>query len=113
MGYLHLFLNTYTETEIHTLLYTNYTSLSFTADNFYDKAYLDNQFSLKADASQLTQFVTTDYLTTTYIKSVDLSTDHYNKTETDNMLLSYSTGSYVDFHFYTNTETDTLLADSI
>ena len=29
------------------------------------------------------------------------------------MLLSYSTGSYVDYTFYTKTETDTLLADKL
>ena len=37
----------------------------------------------------------------------------YNKTETGNMLLSYSTGSYVDDNFYNKTETDTLLADKL
>ena len=29
------------------------------------------------------------------------------------MLLSYSTGSYVDYNFYTKTETDTLQADKL
>ena len=29
------------------------------------------------------------------------------------MLLSYSTGPYVDFNFCTKTETDTLLADTL
>ena len=29
------------------------------------------------------------------------------------MLLSYSTGSYVDYNFYTKTETDTLFADKV
>ena len=29
------------------------------------------------------------------------------------MLLSYSTGSYVDYTFYTKTETDTLLGDKV
>ena len=38
---------------------------------------------------------------------------YYNKTETDNMLLSYSTGSYVDYRFYTKAETDTLSADKV
>ena len=32
-----LIVNTYTKTEIDTLLYTNYPSLTFTADNFYSK----------------------------------------------------------------------------
>ena len=29
------------------------------------------------------------------------------------MLLSYSTGSYVDYNFYTKTETDILLANKL
>ena len=37
-------------------------------DSFYDKSYLDNQFSLKADVSQLAELVTTVYLITKYIK---------------------------------------------
>ena len=57
------------------------------------KIYLDNQFSVKADVSQLTELVTTGSLTTKYANSVDLSTDYSKKTETDNMLLSYNTGS--------------------
>ena len=34
-------------------LMNNYASIALLADNFYDKTYLDNQFSLKADVSQL------------------------------------------------------------
>ena len=125
MSYLHLILNTYTKTEVDTQLtdymtligknfydktevdtkltdymttlsitetlinsLNNYATIAFLGYNFYDKLYLDNQFSLKANAS-----------------------NHYNKTETDNMLLSYSTGSYVDFNFYNKSDTDYLLAN--
>ena len=90
----------------------NYATITFIADNLYDKTYLDNQFSLKADVSELTSPVTTDYLELKYTNSVDLSTAYYNKTETDNMLLSYSSGSYVDYTFYNKTDTDNLLADT-
>ena len=45
--------------------------------------------------------------------SVELSTDYFKKTGIDNMLLSYSTGSYVDYNFYTRTETDTSLVDKV
>ena len=38
---------------------------------------------------------------------------YYNKTETDNMLLPYRTGSYVDYNFYNKTDTDNLLADKL
>ena len=86
--------------------YTNYPSLPFIANIFYDKAYLDNQFNLKADVSQLTEFVTTGCLNTNYTPSVELSADYYKKTDIDNMLFSYSTGSYVDYYFYNKTETD-------
>ena len=100
-----LILNTYTKTEIDTQLtdYTsitylqdnymttlsitealmnNYASITLLVDNFYDKAYLYNQFSLKADESEPTEHVTTAYLTTKHTNSVDLSTDSYNKTAT-------------------------------
>ena len=52
-----------TETLINSL--NNYATIAFLGDIFYDELYLDNQFSLKTDAS-----------------------NPYNKTETDNMLLS-------------------------
>ena len=91
-------------------LMNNYASLTLIGDNFYDELYLDNQFSLKADASNT---VTTNYLITNYTNTVDLTSVYYNKTETDNMLLSYSTGSYVDYNVYTKTETDILLANKL
>ena len=94
-----LILNTYTKTEVDTqltdymtssaisqTLMNNYASITFIVDNFYDKAYLDNQFSLKADLSELANLVTTEYLNAKYTNSVDLTTIYYNKTETDNML---------------------------
>ena len=49
-----------------------YASITPLVDIFYDEAHLDNQFSLKADVSQLTEFVTTDYLTTNYNNSVEV-----------------------------------------
>ena len=83
-------------------LMDNYASITLLVGNFYGGTYLDNQFSLKTDVSQLTELVTTGYLTMEYINSVDLSTYCYNEAETANMLLSYSTGSYVGYNFYTN-----------
>ena len=41
MSYQH-YLNTYNKTEVDTFLYTNYPSLSFTADNFYAKTEIDS-----------------------------------------------------------------------
>ena len=49
----------------------------------------------------------------TFTLSTQTGALHYHKTETGNMLLSYSTGSYVDYNFYTKTETDTFLADKL
>ena len=83
----HLQDNYMTTLSITETLMNNHATITFLVDNFYDKTYLDNQFSLKADVSQLTELVTTDYLTTKYTNSAKSSTDHYNKTETDNMLL--------------------------
>ena len=42
--------------------------------------------------------VTTDHLELNYTTSDDLTIDYYKKTDADNMLLSYSTGSYVDYN---------------
>ena len=57
-----LILNTYTKSKINTqltdymtssalseTLMNNYANITFIVDNFYDKAYLDNQFSLKSE----------------------------------------------------------------
>ena len=94
-----LILNTYTKTEIDTQLtdYTsfaylqckymttlsisetlmnNYASLTLIGDNLYDKLYVDNQFSLKADASNT---VTTNYLTTNYTNTVDVASAYYKQ----------------------------------
>ena len=91
-------------------LMNNYASLTLIGDNFYDELYLGNQFRLKADASNT---VTTNYLSTNYTNTVDLISVFYNKTETGNMLLSYSTGSYVGYNFYTKTDTGNLLTDKV
>ena len=47
-------------------LMNNYATITFLVDNFCDKTYLDNGFSLKADVSQLAELVTTGYLITKY-----------------------------------------------
>ena len=58
-------------------LMNNYASITLVGDIFYDKVYLDNQFSLKADVSTT---ATTDYLTTNYTNTVVLTSGYYNKT---------------------------------
>ena len=75
-----------TSLAISETLMNNYANITFIVDNFYDKTYLDNQFSLKTDVSELTNLVTTEYLNTKYTNTVDLTTVYYNKTETDVML---------------------------
>ena len=78
-------------------LMNNCASISLLDGNFYDKTYLDNQVSLK-DVSELTGLVTTGYLDLQGTNCVDLTTGCYKKTDIDHMLLSYSTGSYVDYN---------------
>ena len=53
------------------------------------------------------------HIDNTFISSTQTGALYYNKTETGNMLLSYSTGSYVDYTFYTKAGADTLLADKV
>ena len=44
---------------------------------------------------------------------MEIPTYSYKNTDIDNMLLSCSTGSYVDYNVYTKTETGTLLANKV
>ena len=53
------------------------------------------------------------YIDNTFISSTQTGAYYYNKTETGNMLLSYSTVSYVDYNFYNKTDTGNLLADKL
>ena len=48
-----LILNTYTKTEIDTLLYVNYPSPSFTDDNFYSNAEIDSTLSGHITSTQI------------------------------------------------------------
>ena len=57
----HLQGNYMTSISITETLMNNYATIALLDDNFYDQAHLDNQFSLKADVSQLTGLVPTDY----------------------------------------------------
>ena len=53
------------------------------------------------------------YIDNTFVSSTHTGTLYDNKAATGNMLLSYGTGSYVDYTFYTKTETCTLLAGEL
>ena len=129
--------NTYTKTEIDTPLYTHYPSLTFTVDNFDSKTEIDPTLSdyitsTQLDASYYTKseidatcnvyppsaqilnlFYSKLYIDNTFISSTQTGALYYNKTETYNMLLSYSTGPYVDYNFYIITETDNFSADKL
>ena len=60
--------------------------------------------------SNIKQFHSKLHIDNTFLPSTQTGALYYNKTETGNMLLSYSTGSHVDYNFHTKTESDTLLA---
>ena len=92
----HLQGNYMTALSITETLMNYYATIAFIVDNVYDKSYLDTQFSLKADVPQLTSLVSTHYLDLKCTNRVDLTTYYYKKTDIDKMLVSYSTGSYVD-----------------
>ena len=73
-------LNTYTKNEVETLLYINYPSLSFIADNFYAKTEFDSTLSA-------------------YTTSTQLHTVVYSKVKTNIILDTYTTTTqlYKDF----------------
>ena len=74
--------NYMTSVSITETLMTNYATITLLGDSVYDKTYLDNQVRLKADVSQLTGLVTSDYLDLRYTNSVDLTTGYYKTIET-------------------------------
>ena len=129
--------NTYTKTEIDTLLYTNHPSLSFIVDNLYSNTEIDSTLSDYITSTQIDDSYYTKpgidttlniyspsaqilsnsysklYIDNAFTSSAQTGALDYNKTETGNMLLSYSTGSYVDFNFYNKTDTGNLPADKL
>ena len=105
----------------------NYASITFIIDNlcskteidttlsgYHTKPEIDTTFNLNSPASQiLNNLYSKLYIDNTVMSSTETGTRYYNKTETGNMLLSYSTCSYVDYTFYNKTETDTLLTEKV
>ena len=71
-----LVLNTYTKTEVGTLLYTSYPSLSFIVDNFYSETEIDSSLS--------------DCITSTQIDD-----SYYTKSEIDTTLNLYSPSAQI------------------
>ena len=98
------FINTnhYSKTEIDSTL----------SDSYYTKSEIDTTLNLYPPAAQiLSNFYSKLYIDNTFVSSTQTGALYYNKIETGNMRLYYSTGSFVDYTFYSKTETDTLLAD--
>ena len=58
--------NYMTSISITKTLMNNHTAITLLDDSFYDETYVDNQFSLKADVSELTGLVSTGYLELIY-----------------------------------------------
>ena len=104
---------TYSKTEIDSSL-SNYITSTQTGASYLAKSEIDTTLSLYSPTAQiLSHCYSKLYIVNTSISSAQTGTLYYNKAETGNMLLSYSTGSYVDYTFYTKTETDNLLADGL
>ena len=76
-------------------------------DSYYTKPEIDTTLNLYSPPAQiLSNFYSKLYIDNTLTPSTETGALYYNKTETGNMLLSYSTGSYVDYTFCTKAETD-------
>ena len=113
-----------TSLSITQTLMNNYASILFINDNFYDKTYLDTKSSLTTYLTSLSYLVDFVHLGDNYTNTHDLTTGYYDKTQTDNLLINYTTNtslqallssyaqtSVLNLNFYGKTETDTLLAD--
>ena len=107
-------LNTYTETDVDTLLYINYTSLSFIVDDFYSKIETDSTLSDYTTANQLhTDFYIkekTNLIFDAYTTTAQLYVGFYSKGYVNQMLVQSTTLS--EFYF-TKGDIDTLLADKV
>ena len=68
--------------------------VSTPSDSYYTKSEIDTTLSLYSPPAQiLSNCYSKLYIDNIFISSTETGTLYYNKTETDNMLLSYSTGS--------------------
>ena len=105
--------NFHSKTEIDSTLSDYITSTHIDA-SYYTKSGIDTTLNLYSPPAQILSNLYSElHIDNAFISSTQAGALYYNKTETDNMLLSYSTGSYVDYTFCTKTETDTLLADKL
>ena len=109
----HLSLVTFIQTELDSTL-SDYITPAQINDSYYTKSGIDTTLNLYSPSAQiLRNFYSKLYIGNAFISPTQTGSLYYNKTETGNMFLSYSTGSYVDYNFYTQTETDTFSADKL
>ena len=67
------------------------------SDSHYTKSEIDTTLNLYPPSAQILNNCYSElYIDSTFIPSTQTGALYYNKTETGNTLLSYSTGSYVD-----------------
>ena len=82
--------------------------------SYYTKSEIDTTLNLYPPSAQiLSNFHSKLYTDNAFLSSGQTGTLYYNIIETGNLVLSYSTGSYVDYTFYNKTETGNLLADKV
>ena len=88
--------NLYSKTETDSSLSDYITSTQIDA-SYYTESQIDTTLNLYSPSGQiLIKIYSKLYIDNTFLSSAQTGTLYYNKTETNNMLLSYSTGSYVD-----------------
>ena len=129
--------NCMTALAITETLMNKYAAITFIVNNFYPKAETDSTLSdyitttqtdaccytrseidttlnlYSPSAQLLHDFYSKLHIDNTFKTSAHTGTQYYNKAETDKMLLSYSTGSYVGYTVYTEAGNDTILANKI
>ena len=88
-------MNTYTKTDVDTLLYTNYTSLSFIVDTCYSKTEIDPTLSGYTTSVQLH----TGFYNKVKNKSDTLHTGCYSKVKTNLILDTYTTTTQLHYDF--------------
>ena len=93
---------------------SDYYNKSHIDTNYYTSSYLDSWINAEISVidnnfSNYYNKPETDNLLSSYRTGTYIDTNFYDKAETDNLLASYRTGSYIDANFYNKSATDSLL----
>ena len=90
-------MNNYASVTVTTGNFYSKTEIDTTLSDYYTKSEIDTTLNVHPPAAQiLSNSYSKLYIVNTCLSSAQPGSLYYNITETDNILLPYSTGSYLD-----------------